>query len=346
MIILAMRRRMVVFFSTCAIALAWWSVRDAQAPAAAGAAPGTGELLEGSWREDGGHRLRALASASAALGLKSAILNRLLVHEAQRHLEPSTGAEQLGSNHATQALGDTGGQENMQALIHEGATLRQLRRALESKARLLAKFSRVASGAGGGAERQSELAQLPQRTLPSAGTPAERTSEASSTSSDAWGDTETDAEGHGIHYNTHNPYMSAPAASTAEDTAAHTASTAEDAAGPLEKKKLLLNDILDREADNLGPEESDSYHAPETANLQDKIADIKDLAKQEDVLLPPLTHNSGVVYGKRALFAAHIEGKVVNAVDGAPVAGATVELVGPNKPLPPNMVLLHPHPHR
>jgi hypothetical protein len=234
----------------------------------------------------------------------------------------------------------------MPALIHEGATLRQLRRALESKARLLAKFSKDASGAGGGAERKSELAQLPQRTPALAGTPAEKTSEASSTSPDALGDTETDAEGHGILYDTHNPYTSAPAASTAEDTAAYTASTAEDAAGPLEKKKLLLNDILDREADNLGPEESDSYHAPETANLQDQIADIKYLAKQENVLLPPLTPNSRVVHGERALFAAHIEGKVVNAVDGSPVAGATVELVGPSKPLPPNMVLPHPQHYR
>ena len=109
-------------------------------------------------------------------------------------------------------------------------------------------------------------------------------------------------------------------------------------AGPLQRKINVLNDILDEAASQLGPEESDSYHAPETANLQDQVADIKDLAKQQNVLLPPLVPNSRVVQGARGLFAARIQGRVVNVIDGSPVEGATVELVGPNKPLPPNLV--------
>ena len=109
-------------------------------------------------------------------------------------------------------------------------------------------------------------------------------------------------------------------------------------AGPLQRKINVLNNILDEAASQLGPEESDSYHAPETANLQDQVADIKDLAKEQNVLLPPLVPNSRVVQGARGLFAARIQGRVVNVIDGSPVEGATVELVGPNKPLPPNLV--------
>jgi hypothetical protein len=107
---------------------------------------------------------------------------------------------------------------------------------------------------------------------------------------------------------------------------------------PIEKKVDLLNNILDDAAFNLGPEESESYHAPETADLDDEIADIKELADEQHVKLPPLVPSSDVVHGAHGLFAARIEGKVVNVVDGVPVSGATVELVGPNEPLPPNMI--------
>ena len=109
-------------------------------------------------------------------------------------------------------------------------------------------------------------------------------------------------------------------------------------AGPLQRKINVLNHILDEAASQLGPEESDSYHAPETADLRDQIADIKNLAKEQNVVLPPLVPNSKVVQGARGLFAARIQGRVVNVIDGSPVEGATVELVGPNKPLPPNLV--------
>ena len=285
----AAHRASTAFLSICAIALAWWGMHDAESPALV-----TEELLQprhtlGFWRDD------ALGAASEALARKSTILNRLLARGA------------LNSNTVRQVQGAQ--QADMRALIHEGASLRQLRRALKSKARLLAKFDREAVGARGQSDnRASELAQLPQQTLPS--------SEAASSTS-TWSTTTS---------------------STTSPSAASAAWAADDAAGPLEKKKRLLDDILDNAAFNLGPEESDSYHAPETADLQDQIADIKDLAKQSNVLLPPLTPNSQVVHGARGLFDAHIEGKVVNVVTGAPVAGATVELVGPNKPLPPKMV--------
>lgn len=287
------------------------------------------ELLQGlEWRDSiaGGD----LRQASRALEHKSALLNRLLMPrlpdmgKARYEEQPAKGAGLWA--------GDGSG-----ALV-------EINRALDSKARLMAKFRREAAK---GASDFQELSQMQSQSLAAA------------------------------------PSMAQTSQSTIEGSAQ---SATSDAAGPLERKKSILNDILDDAASDLGPEESDSYHAPETADLQDKIADIKGLAKKQHVPLPPLAPDSDVVQGARGLFAARIEGKVVNVVDGSPIMGkstptvgesmhthtiedpptprclrsfpcytriaydqrrmtvalfaegATVELVGPNKPLPPKMI--------
>jgi len=229
------------------------------------------ELLQGFGWTGADPAMAELRQASRALEQKSALLNRLLAPRGS-----GTGAR--GSMDADQ--GQDGGGAGLWDAIHDSQSLRSLNRAVDSKARLMAKFQREASN---GAADLEELADAPPQSQ------------------------EIDSK---------------PADSPAHDgtfvTQTATTTTAE---GPLERKKLLLNDILDDAASDLGPEESDSYHAPETADLQDKIADIKDLAKEQQVPLPPLAPNSDVVKGVRGLFAARIVGKVVNVVDGKPIQG-------------------------
>jgi len=104
--------------------------------------------------------------------------------------------------------------------------------------------------------------------------------------------------------------------------------------GSLEKKHLLLDNILEDAAFKLGPEESSRYHAPETAHLSEQIADINKLAKEQGVLLPPLSPESNVIFGKHGIFAARIEGKAINLVNVRAVEGVSIELVGPSDPLP------------
>jgi hypothetical protein len=223
------------------------------------------ELLQGlDWR--GGPTVGALSQASRALEQKSALLNRLLMPR-------SSG---LGDGGSEVQRGEGAGAGGLWA--GDGALLK-INRALESKARLMAKFQREAS------DGASDFEELSQMAAPST------------------------AQGSGSR--------------TYESKSTHVAAFADDA-GPLERKKLLLNDILDDAASDLGPEESNSYHAPETANLQDKIADIKGLAKEQNVPLPPLAPDSDVVKGALGLFTARIEGKVVNVVDGSPIAGMLI----------------------
>ena len=219
---------------------------------------GSEELLQGlDWR--GGPTVGALSQASRALEQKSALLNRLLM---PRSSDLGDGGSEVLRGEGAGAGGLWDG---------DGALLK-INRALDSKARLMAKFQREAS------DGASDFEELSQMT----------------------------AQGSG--------------SMTDERPSIHAAAFDDDA-GPLERKKLLLNDILDDAASDLGPEESNSYHAPETANLQDKIADIKGLAKEQNVPLPPLAPDSDVVKGARGLFSARIEGKVVNVVDGSPIVG-------------------------
>lgn len=221
------------------------------------------ELLQGwQWRDStaGGD----LRQASRALEHKSALLNRLLMPSLPDMGQ--AGYEEQSAKGTGLWAGDGNG-----ALV-------EINRALDSKARLMAKFR---SEAAKGASDFQELSQVQPPLLAAA------------------------------------PSMS----QTSQTSDGSARSATSDAVGPLERKKLLLNDILDDAASELGPEESDSYHAPETADLQDKIADIKGLAKQQQVPLPPLAPDSDVVQGARGLFAARIEGKVVNVVDGSPIMG-------------------------
>jgi hypothetical protein len=108
--------------------------------------------------------------------------------------------------------------------------------------------------------------------------------------------------------------------------------------GSLEKKHLVLDNILEDASFKLGPEGSPRYHAPETAHLGEQIADINKLAKEQGVLLPPLSSESNVIFAKNGIFAARIEGKAINLVNVRAVEGVSIELVGPSDPLPPNMV--------
>ena len=186
--------------------------------------PSGDELLDFSV---GDESLNALKRASRALQRKSAVLNQLLAKE----------REQSNFGEGNQKDNGQSVQPELHSLIHEGASLKQLRRALESKTRLLAKFRREFSRSDNSDSRYSELTQVPKPPS-SVNVPAEL------------------------------PGASQPASSSAP-------AAVESAEGPLQKKINLLNNILDDAAFNLGPEESDTYHAPETADLDDQIADIK-----------------------------------------------------------------------
>jgi len=192
-------------------------VLDWLAPASGGQ-----ELLEETSSQGWHQGLSALRRASNALEQKSALLNRLLAHDGTLHSK-SGGSEDSFSPLITRESASLQNAGTFGTLIHEGATLRQLHRALESKSRLLGKFRREAFSTS--ESMRQELSQFPAQA--------------------PWGSNVQRQQG------------------------------SEDAAGPLEKKKQLLNDILDGAAFNMGPEESASYHAPETADLHDEIANIK-----------------------------------------------------------------------
>jgi hypothetical protein len=192
----------------------------------------------------------------------------------------------------------------------------QLRRALESKVRLLAKF-------------EEESNQTPRSGYVQDHDLSRKASNPEN-EDDAWHMHEirvadVDAE-------------SQPAPVLNEHTPPTPLQQMETPEGSLEKKHLLLDNILEDASFKLGPEESPRYHAPETAHLGEQIADINELAKEQGVLLPPLSPESNVIFGKHGIFAARIEGKVINLVNGRAVEGVSIELVGPSDPLPPNMI--------
>jgi hypothetical protein len=97
-------------------------------------APSAQEMLSAQSWAWGDSRMGALAKASRALARKSAILNQLLDHKGSHESRGATlrGEREAGSQQTS----------DLSVLIHEGATIQQLNRALESKARLLAKFRR------------------------------------------------------------------------------------------------------------------------------------------------------------------------------------------------------------